>query len=121
MIKLSFCLRRLPKLSLAEFQRYWFDHHAPLVAKHSRVLKIRRYVQLHTLDDPLNQAIRGSRNAPEMYDGVAELWFDSLDDLRAPQTQERLAAGQELLEDERKFIDLSHSPLFFGSERVVIG
>jgi hypothetical protein len=54
-----------------------------------------------------------------MYDGVAELWWETLDDLRGPQTPERDAAGRALLEDERKFIDLPRSPLFFGEERTI--
>jgi uncharacterized protein (TIGR02118 family) len=121
MIKLTFCLHRLPQLSREAFQKYWFERHAPLVAKNRQVLRIARYVQKHSLTDELNDAIRASRDAPEMYDGVAELWWNSLDDLRGPQTPERLAAGQELLEDERKFIDLPRSPLFFGNERVIFG
>ena len=32
-----------------------------------------------------------------------------------------LAAGLALLEDERKFIDLARSPLFFGEEKTIIG
>jgi uncharacterized protein (TIGR02118 family) len=120
MIKLSFCLHRLPSLTREAFQRYWFERHAPLVARHSEVLRIRRYVQMHTISDAINDAIRASREAPEMYDGVAELWWDSLDDLRGPQTKEREAAALELLEDERKFIDLARSPLFFGVERAIV-
>ncbi|MGH7820684.1 MAG: EthD domain-containing protein [Candidatus Binatia bacterium] len=34
MVKLVFCLRRLPHLSRAEFQRYWRETHGPLVRKH---------------------------------------------------------------------------------------
>ena len=33
MIKLVFCLRRLPHLSREAFQRYWLDSHGPLVRK----------------------------------------------------------------------------------------
>jgi uncharacterized protein (TIGR02118 family) len=121
MIKLTFCLHRLPSFSRETFQKYWFENHAPLVAKHAKVLRIRRYVQKHSITNVMNDAIRASREAPEMYDGVAELWWDSLDDLRGDQTAERIAAGQALLEDERKFIDLKRSPLFFGVERVIVG
>jgi hypothetical protein len=31
------------------------------------------------------------------------------------------AAGRELLEDERRFIDLARSPLWYGRERLIIG
>jgi uncharacterized protein (TIGR02118 family) len=122
MIKLSFCLHRLPSLSREAFQKYWMEKHAPLVASHRETLRIRRYVQMHAATTPLNDLIRAGRNAPEMYDGVAELWWDSLDDMRtASGTPAGQAAGLALLEDERKFIDLARSPLFFGEEKTIIG
>lgn len=117
MIKLSFCLHRLPQLSRDDFQSYWRNSHAPLVKRHRAALRIRRYVQCHALTLALNDAIRAGRSAPEMYDGVAELWWDSLEDLQAAMTSpDGQAASAALLEDERKFIDLSRSPLWFGSE-----
>lgn len=121
MIKLTFCLHRLPHLSREAFQKYWFENHAPLVAKHRETLRIRRYVQMHSLTHPSNEAIQSTRQGPEMYDGVAELWWDSIDDALANPTPARQAAGLELLEDERKFIDLSRSPLWFGQERTIFG
>ena len=42
MIKLVFCLRRLPHLSREEFQRYWREQHAPLVARHAETLRLAR-------------------------------------------------------------------------------
>ncbi len=122
MIKLAFCLRRLPELSREEFQRYWLEDHGPLVRKHAAALRIARYVQLHTADDELNPALRASRGAPEPYDGIAELWWESRDDLEAAlTTAEGRAAGAELLEDERRFIDLANSPLFVGDEKPQVG
>ena len=122
MLKLVFCLRRLPDLSRPEFQRYWRERHAPLVASHAATLGIRRYVQVHTtLDDTLDDALRASRGGPEAYDGVAELWWDSADALAAATANEAgRQAGLALLEDERRFIDLAHSPLFVAEEHVVI-
>ena len=121
MIKLTFCLRRLPHLSREAFQKYWYENHAPLVAKHRETLRIRRYVQMHSLSHPANEAIQATRQGPEMYDGVAELWWDSIEDALADPTPARQAAGLELLEDERKFIDLPRSPLWFGNERPIFG
>jgi uncharacterized protein (TIGR02118 family) len=118
MIKLTFCLHRLPHLSRAEFQDYWFNTHAPLVASVREALKIRRYVQLHSLADTDNAPFAVARGAPEPYDGVAQLWWDSLEDL-ATDTSKARAAGALLLEDERKFIDLPRSPLWLGEERVI--
>jgi uncharacterized protein (TIGR02118 family) len=122
MLKLTFCLRRLPHLSREEFQRYWLETHGPLVRRHAGVLRIRRYVQMHTLATPYNAALQQSRGGPEEYDGVAELWWDSLDDLAAAvATEDGRSAGMALLEDERRFIDLARSPLFVGEEHRLIG
>jgi uncharacterized protein (TIGR02118 family) len=122
MIKLVFCLRRLPTLSGSEFQRYWLEQHAQLVRGHAATLRIRRYTQSHTVADPrLSPVIesRGGQVAP--FDGVAELWWDSAEDLlEAISTPEGQHAGLALLEDERTFIDLPNSPLFFTDERVIV-
>jgi uncharacterized protein (TIGR02118 family) len=120
MIKLTFALVRLPTLTREAFQAYWFDKHAPLVASVRETLRIRRYVQLHSLPPEVSADIRGSRGAPEPFDGVAQLWFDSFDDLAATANAPAAAeAGRLLLEDERKFIDLGKSPLWWGEEKVV--
>lgn len=122
MVKLVFCARRLPELSREAFQRHWHETHGPLVRRHAAVLRIRRYVQVHTLDHPMQDFLRASRGGPEPYDGVAELWWDSLEDLAAAQADPAgRQAGRELLEDERRFIDLARSPMFVGEERVVVG
>ncbi len=121
MVKLVFCARRLPHLSRAEFQRYWWETHGPLVRRHATMLRIRRYVQVHTLDDPIQDALRGSRGGPEAFDGVAELWWDSLADLTAAEDDPAWReAALALLEDERRFIDLASSPLLVGEERPVV-
>jgi uncharacterized protein (TIGR02118 family) len=121
-IKLTFCLVRLPHLTRAQFQDYWAGTHGPLVASVAETLRIRRYVQLHSLPAEAHSALRSSRAAPEEFDGVAELWFDSLEAiLENGQRPEAQAAGALLLEDERRFIDLPKSPLWWGEERVVVG
>ena len=121
MIKLTFCLTRLPHLTREAFQDYWFNTHGPLVASVAETLMIRRNVQLHSLPAEAAEAIRASRNAPPEYDGVAELWFDSLEAIAANgQRPEAQAAGLLLLEDERKFIDLERSPLWWAHEREIV-
>ena len=43
MLKLTFCLRRLPALSLADFQDYWLNRHGPLVRRLQPALGMARY------------------------------------------------------------------------------
>jgi uncharacterized protein (TIGR02118 family) len=120
MIKLTFALVRRPEFTREAFQAYWFDHHAPLVASVRDTLRIRRYVQSHSLADELSEPLRASRGAPQGYDGVAELWWDSLEEVAAATSDPAgVEAGRLLLEDERKFIDLAKSPLWWVEERAV--
>ncbi len=117
MIRLVYPLRRKPGMSRQEFQHYWQTVHGPMVAHHSTTLAIHRYIQLHTLDDPINDALAEARGGMEPeYDGVAELWWTSPDEFAAFGTPAGQAAAIELLEDEKNFIDLPHSPLWFAYE-----
>jgi len=121
-LKLVFCLRRREGMTREEFQAYWREKHAPLVQSHAAALGIRRYVQVHAIDDAISVAVAGARNAEDLpFDGVAELWFDSLDAIvAAGSTPAGQAAGAALLEDERRFLDLAHSPLFLANEHVIV-
>ena len=118
MIRITFLLRKKPELVKDEFHRYWLEEHGPLVAGHARRLNALRYVQVHTLEDPANEAMaqaRGGMEAP--YDGVAELWFENRQALvSAMESSEGRQAGAELLEDEARFIDLPNSPLWLATE-----
>ena len=122
MFKVVFCLRRRRGMSPEDFDAYWRDKHGPLVKSFREVLRIRRYVQSTRVESDLAGIAATVRGAPDPYDGVAELWFDNWEDLAAGfSTAEGREAGKALIEDERKFIDLANSPIFFSTEREVIG
>jgi len=123
MIKLMYCVRRLPELSREEFQRYWRDTHGPLVRERAQALGIRRYVQTHTLDSQLNEAMRASRGSDRnIFDGVAELWWDSAESFgTGASTPEGRQAARELYEDEKRFIDFSRSTAFVAQEHPFVG
>ena len=108
--RLVFLLRRLPQRSRDEFQHYWWNIHAPLVAARAETLGIRRYQQVHT------RAPAREGQLPE-FDGIAELWLDG--PAAAGTLEERARAGADLLADERNFIDLEHSPLWMADEHVM--
>jgi hypothetical protein len=120
MIKLTYALVRRPEFTRESFQAYWFDRHAPLVASVKEVLRIQRYVQLHSLPLDTSSDLRASRGGPEGFDGVAQLWWNGFDDLAATAGDPRaIQAAASLLEDERRFIDLARSPLWWGEEKVI--
>ncbi|MGH8984034.1 MAG: EthD domain-containing protein, partial [Acidimicrobiia bacterium] len=105
MIDIVFCLKRRPELSAEEFGRYWLEQHAPLVESHAETLGILRYSQHHTIGTPLTDVLRAGRGcAREHFDGMALISFESLDALQAAAATPRgVAAGVELLDDERRF------------------
>lgn len=115
--KLMFCMRRLPHMTREEFQRYWYDVHAPFVRERAEALGIRKYVQCHAMNDKFSKALQEKRGAPEAFDGVAELWFESREGKSEAWKEGARKANAELLEDEARFIDLTNSPMFFVEER----
>ncbi len=121
MVKLVFCLHRPADVDEAEFHRYWRDVHGPLVASFAPVLGIRKYVQVHATSGPIGAAIASDRGAPEQFDGVAELWFDSAESLLAAAlSPQGSVAAERLRSDEEKFIDHSRSPIFLTEEHQVL-
>ena len=73
MIKLVFCITKKAGLTDEEFFRYWENVHGPIGA---RIPRLRKLVQSHRLLVPEDQ------HRPD-YDGMAELWFEDVEDLLA--------------------------------------
>lgn len=120
MIKVSYFIHRLPSLSVADFRHHWLENHGPLIRRHADLFGIRRYVQLHATDDPRNGP---SEYFPDPHDGVAELWFETPAHLELwfqNSSEETRAAGKEIRDDERKFIDRARSPALIGAEHTII-
>ena len=108
MVKLIYCINRLPGMSVADFQRYWRETHAPIAGA---IPGVRRYVQCHVLLELYD------RDTEPPYDGAAELWFDDLDALRAAMRTPEVEAARE---DERNFIDHARVALFITEENPVV-
>lgn len=117
-----FCLHRRSEVEEDEFHRYWTEVHGPLATTLAPVLGIRRYVQLHTIAGRINSSLASGRGAPERFDGIAELWFDSVDAMiTAALSAEGAVAAETLRIDEARFIDHARSPIFLGEERPFLG
>jgi len=117
MIKFIMCCTRNSKMSRKEFQDYWLNSHAPLFQKFADTYRAKKYVQCHTLETPLNQGLRESRGMLPEYDGVAEVWFESEQDLmEAMSSPEGQEVSAILLKDEGNFIDHAKSSAFIAKE-----
>jgi uncharacterized protein (TIGR02118 family) len=120
MIKLVYVLQARDDVAPEEFHRYWLEEHGPLVASFAEEIKARKYVQSHTIDTPVNQALVDSRGTEPVRHGITEVWWDSLDELQAAMSSpEGIAAGRRLLEDEATFIDFSRSTIFITEEHTI--
>lgn len=121
-MKVIYCLKLLPSLTPDQFLKYWLEVHAPLVRANQRVLRIVRYIQVHTDHGPFLEKLRSFRGSPEPYDGVAEIWYESREALetlgRDPAAR---TASRLLFEDEQRFVDSARSPIWFGEEHSIIG
>ena len=111
MIKLVGMLRRKPGMSPQEFHSYWRNVHAPLVmgvqgfARH-----VRKYVQSHAVEA---QLVPGADGEPA-FDGIAELWFDSLDDLHRAISDPGYLS--EIHPDELRFLDFPNCVILLVEE-----
>ncbi len=120
MIKLVFVVRRRADVSLADFRKYWLENHGPLVRSYAQALQARRYVQSHTLDTELNGYLCQARGMTESYDGITEVWWDSLEALAAAASSpEGQQANLTLIQDEARFVDLARSSIFLTEEHTI--
>ena len=117
MIKFVMCITRHPNMTRAQFRDYWQNRHGPFFMRNAAIMRARKHVQSHVLDTPLNEGLRQSRDMAQEYDGVAEVWFDSEQDLiEGMSSAEGEKLGAALLEDEGNFIDHSKSTAFIVEE-----
>jgi uncharacterized protein (TIGR02118 family) len=104
-----------------EFLKYWKEVHGPLIQRLAPTLRIRRYDQGYPVGNDVATVLASVRNAPEPFDGICSLWFDSLDDiLESTSTKEGREAARELQADEARFIDLENSPIWLYEDATFV-
>lgn len=119
MVKLVFCCRRRPELTFEEFQARWLDVHGPLVRRlRSAVPQMKRYVQSHTIPGEATDALQASRGSKDPYDGITEVWFDSIESMGG-SSEAAMEASAALYRDEAEFIDFANSAVFLTQEHEI--
>ena len=120
MIKLVYVIRKRQEISEQEFHEYWLKTHGPLVRGFAKAMRAKKYVQSHTVSEDVGRQIRGSRKMTEAYDGITEVWWDSLEDFSGGgDRQQNEEAARALLQDESKFIDFERSSIFLTEEHEI--
>ena len=123
MIKISYLMRRLPHLSLEEFQAYWSEKHPQAApADAFATLGVKRYVQVLPLETEARNLVIGPRTGlAEPFDGIAELWVDSMEALENDWSTDKAKQYVEIFfEDEKNFIDWTRSTILVSNENVVM-
>src|SRR5918994_650095 len=105
MVKVLTLINRKAGMPVDEFQDYWLTRH-PLGV--TRLPGIRRYVQSHVLPETY------AKREP-VYDGLAEVWADDTDSLRA---MTKSAVHPDLIADEARFIDRERMATIVTDEHV---
>ena len=101
MIKQATFFKRRPDLEPAAFHDYWRNRHPEFVC---RIPGLKRYVQNHAIAD----------DGP--FDGIAEVWFDDMDAMRANSGAPELEAVRA---DEPNFLDTAGMASIITDEYVI--
>lgn len=122
-MKVSFFMRKREDHSLDQFRNYWRENHGPYaMSGRTDRLGMRRYVQNHMVETPLSGTLADTvGGAVPPFEGICQIWFDSEDAiLKTRSSTEGAQATQDLVNDERNFLDLLQSEIRFYREECCI-
>jgi len=114
-------LRRRPDISREEFYERWAAHGQMMLGA-KELMGLVGYRQMRANNDDLTKMFNVGRGSgdTEPYDGVAEIWIESIEHLTAPPSAEKLKFLSELEADEKRFVDHSRSYHVVGDEVVLL-
>ncbi|HEY6421390.1 MAG TPA: EthD domain-containing protein [Candidatus Binataceae bacterium] len=119
MVKFVGLMRRKPGMTRAEFVDYWQNVHAPLaMSVHEFGRFVRKYVQNIPLEASESASVPELPGSPG-FDGVAEIWFDSIDDATKAFSEPRYL--EVIRADELRFLDLPNCVVLVVREVQLIG
>ena len=116
-------MRRLPHLSLDEFQSYWSEKHPQAAPEDAfPTLGVKRYVQVLPLEtDARNLVIGPRKGLVEPFAGLAELWVESLEALERDWSKDKAQAYVKLFfKDEQNFVNRIRSTILVSNENIVM-
>ena len=115
MIKLCVLCPRRPDLTLEQFEDHWKNVHGPLFSSQPEVRQyVKKYIQVHST----GQQLSGDFPSASHYDRIAEIWFESMEDIPKVFSSENF--NTIIADDEAKFIDRNNIKWIYATENVVI-
>ena len=116
MVKLVYNLRARDDVQPEEFHRYWLEEFGPKVRSVAKAIRTRKYVQSHTVETPLNDALVESHGMAPLHEGITEVWWRASTISGPISGPENEGALKRLVDDESKIIDLARSTIFMTEE-----
>ena len=111
MVKMTLLIVRKPGTTLEHFKNYWVNEHLRVVQSVPEVKRYtRRYVQQY------NTYRSPDHTAALPYDGIAEAWFDSLEDALALTASENWV--NIIKKDDLNFIDVTKTQIMLSEEKL---
>ncbi len=106
----------IPGLTPEEFQDYYLNNHGRFPIRHPEVLGVHEYIQLHAMDNPLNDILRTMHgSAAPYYVHLYSIW-----DFSKMGTPQAMPIMQQIFEDEPNFVDFTNSALWYGREHIIV-
>ncbi|MGH7923764.1 MAG: EthD domain-containing protein [Candidatus Binatus sp.] len=119
-VKVTYLLSKLDKLTVAECHRTWLNEHGPLVTGFAKTMHAAKYIQSHTIAPEFNANLAASRGFAKPLDGITEVWWASMKEMQlGSATPEGQRVGGALVEDERRFVEMSPSRCFLTREHAI--
>jgi EthD domain len=83
-------------------------------------MRAAKYIQSHTIAPEFNANLVATRGFAKPLDGITEVWWSSMNEMQSGSaTPEGQRVGATLVEDERRFVEMSGSRCFLTREHVI--
>ena len=120
MIKMVAPAWRRPDFTQEQFEARWRGPHAKLVTEGAKAMGFVRYIQSHKIQSRELEEFSRARGWAPACDGLAELWWESMEAMEtAMATPEAQAADLLLQADEREFCYTERMSAFLTVEHVI--
>ncbi len=115
MIRLIHCVKRKEEVSLEDFRHFWNGPEFNQLIDELTGLTLTAEVKKNlTLDIPLNTELQVERYSKQPFDGVLEIIWQSGQEVKALDNDERLSSLYENMTNlQMKYIDFNESRRFF--------
>ncbi len=116
MIKLVFCVKKKPELSVVEFRKRWLDHQI-FTRSIAKAMHATRITHSLTLVIEENEVFQLTRGTAEPFDALMEIWWEDSAPIKAGLRDKQIHEMiLRMRADQNNLVDRSRSMIFFASE-----